>query len=147
MYIKSYKNKFKTQLSELYSQAEVNYLFNLLLEHYTDYTRVDLMVDADLSLTKHQEELFKDGLSRLKDHEPIQYILGTTEFYGVQLRVNKHVLIPRPETEELVDWILEDADSNKDLCILDIGTGSGCMPIALAKNLPRAEVSAIDVSA
>lgn len=146
MYIKSFKNKFEAELSDLYAQSEVNHLFNLLLEHITEYTRVDLMVHADLSLTKHQKEQFEDGLYRLRNYEPVQYIIGATEFYGIHLNVNKHVLIPRPETEELVDWILADAISNKNLRVLDIGTGSGCIPIALAKNLPKAEVSAVDIS-
>ena len=86
-------------------------------------------------------------LARLKAQEPIQYILGTTEFYGLTFKVNKHTLIPRPETEELVDWVLSNLhDQDRVLDILDIGTGSGCIAISLAKNIPRARVSGIDIS-
>ena len=83
----------------------------------------------------------------LKAQEPIQYILGTTEFYGLTFKVNEHTLIPRPETEELVDWVLSNLhDQDRVLDILDIGTGSGCIAISLAKNIPRARVSGIDIS-
>ena len=88
-------------------------------------------------------------LERLKNEEPIQYIIGTTEFYGFPFLVDKNTLIPRPETEELVEWILlevEKIKNPKPLHLLDIGTGTGCIPISLAKNLPTANISAIDVS-
>jgi release factor glutamine methyltransferase len=97
--------------------------------------------------------LLNTALKRLKNEEPIQYIIGATEFYGFPFLVDKSTLIPRPETEELVEWILlETAKLQSDqvlksLQILDIGTGSGCIPISLAKNLPAATISAIDISA
>jgi len=90
---------------------------------------------------------FEKVLLRLKTQEPIQYILGTTEFYGLTFKVNEHTLIPRPETEELVDWVLSNLhDQDRVLDILDIGTGSGCIAISLAKNIPTARVSGIDIS-
>ena len=79
-------------------------------------------------------------------YEPIQYILGTTSFFGLDFKVDPNVLIPRPETEELVAWILKQADSNQPLKILDIGTGSGCIAVSLAKHLANADVYALDVS-
>ena len=88
-----------------------------------------------------------DVLSELKKQKPIQYILGETEFYGLPFKVNESVLIPRPETEELVEWVLKRVDSNESINILDIGTGSGCIAISLAKNLPNAKVYALDISA
>ena len=91
--------------------------------------------------------VFEKALLRLKKQEPIQYILGTTEFYGLTFKVNKHTLIPRPETEELVDWVLSNLhDQDRVLDILDIGTGSGCIAISLAKNIPTARVSGLDIS-
>jgi len=90
---------------------------------------------------------FKKAQARLEAQEPIQYILGYAEFFGLRFRVNSSVLIPRPETEELVEWILEDQKSSKSqLSILDLGTGSGCIPIALAKHLPQAKLKALDIS-
>ena len=83
----------------------------------------------------------------LKVEKPIQYILGSAHFYGMEFMVNEHTLIPRPETEELVSWILKDVSKSDNLNILDIGTGTGCIPIAIAKNLPNARVYALDVSA
>src|SRR5690606_28298851 len=87
--------------------------------------------------------LFK--LIQLKEHKPIQYILGETEFYGHKFFVNENVLIPRPETEELVEWIVKE-NKNKNLKIIDIGTGSGCIPISLKKEIPSAEIYALDFS-
>jgi release factor glutamine methyltransferase len=97
--------------------------------------------------------LLNTALKRLKNEEPIQYIIGATEFYGFPFLVDKSTLIPRPETEELVEWILLETTKlqrdqvSKSLQILDIGTGSGCIPISLARNLPTATISAIDISA
>src|SRR5690606_24555259 len=92
-------------------------------------------------------EKFQAALLRLKNHEPIQYIIGETEFYGLPFKVNKHTLIPRPETEELVEWILNNSEFRiQNSEFLDIGTGSGCIAISLAKNLPNAQISALDIS-
>lgn len=91
---------------------------------------------------------FEDAIQRLKNHEPIQYIIGHTEFYGLPIKVTPNTLIPRPETEELVQWVLNTVQGQTEpLTILDVGTGSGCIAIALAKNLPTATVYGLDVSA
>jgi len=89
---------------------------------------------------------FQKAIERLQNYEPIQYIIGEAEFYGIKFKVNASVLIPRPETEELVDWIIKENQSKGSISILDIGTGSGCIAIALAKELPNAKVYALDVS-
>src|SRR5690606_24993367 len=102
---------------------------------------------TDMFIEKHKEEMFLKAVSELKKEKPLQQIFGKTYFYGLEFIINEHVLIPRPETEELVHWIVNDNKfASSELKILDIGTGSGCIAISLAKNLPRPEVFAIDVS-
>src|SRR5690606_28002486 len=120
--------------------------FNLLLEEFTGLTRLDLALNPQRELDQEQIQKLEQALNRLQKHEPIQYITGHTEFFGLTFRVNKNVLIPRPETEELVQWVLEDMDASEGIKILDVGTGSGCIAISVAKNLPQAKVSALDVS-
>lgn len=147
MIVKEIQNIFHKELDTLYGKDEVDSFFNLLLEFYLDLNRIDLVLNPNLTITKTEEQPLFEALSRLKLEEPIQYILGETEFYGLKFKVSKHTLIPRPETEELVNWILEQVTSNNNqLSILDIGTGSGCIAISLAKNLPNAKVYAMDIS-
>jgi release factor glutamine methyltransferase len=106
-------------------------------------------LQPDLAFSETELKTWSSILEQLKKEIPIQYILGVTHFYGLEFEVNSAVLIPRPETEELVDWIIQNSKlkaQNSKLKILDIGTGSGCIAIALAKNLPNAQVFALDVS-
>ena len=106
-----------------------------------------MVLDYDKIISEVDIDKFKEAIKRLNNHEPIQYIIGKTEFYSLLFKVNEAVLIPRPETEELVDWIISKFRiQNSELKILDIGTGSGCIAISLAKNLPNAKVFALDVS-
>lgn len=111
-------------------------------------TRLDLALNPGKEISSVEVKKFEKALQQLLKHEPIQYIIGETEFLGLVLKVNPHVLIPRPETEELVQWVVEDLQKKdpKDLSILDIGTGSGCIAVSLAKNFPQARVSAMDIS-
>lgn len=148
MLVSQIKIKFFDQLKLEYPSGEIQSFFNLLTEAYLKMTRLDLALDHGRELSASEEKKLEDALLRLLKHEPIQYIIGETEFFGLKFKVNKNVLIPRPETEELVHWILEDLKSLKKegLSILDIGTGSGCIAISLAKKLPNARVSAIDIS-
>ena len=136
-----------TQLQGMYDKEEIHSFFYLLCDSFLNYRRFDVSMNHDRLLSKPTMARFDSALARLQAREPIQYILGCTEFYGLPFQVNKHTLIPRPETEELVDWILSHFQ-NQDtvLDILDIGTGSGCIAVALAKNLPRAGISALDIS-
>ena len=108
-------------------------------------SRINIAFQLNNELTPEEQSSFYQAVDRLRNHEPIQYILGETEFFGMPIIVNKQVLIPRPETEELVSWIIDDVDK-KETTILDIGTGSGCIAISLAKKLNNAVVSAIDIS-
>lgn len=149
MTIKEFRNKFYSLLeAEGHEPGEVVSLFRLLGEGFLGMSRVDMTLNLNKELSRVELSALEKGLKRLQKHEPIQYILGEIEFFGLPFKVNKNVLIPRPETEELVEWILQDLqETGKDEPrILDIGTGSGCIAISLAKNLPKALVSAIDIS-
>ncbi len=144
------KSNFKTALSELYPTEEIQSFFNILLEEYLKLSRVEIALNPEREISKEAIQDFKNAILRLKNHEPIQYIIGETEFYGLPFKVNKHTLIPRPETEELVDCIISAqkliTHNSEPITILDIGTGSGCIAISLAKNLPHSKVFALDIS-
>jgi release factor glutamine methyltransferase len=148
MEIKQYRTIFKNELSSLYDEKEVESFFYLILEQFHQKKRIDLALNPDLEMDSLQLLRWESVVSELKKQKPIQYILGETEFYGLPFLVNENTLIPRPETEELVDLILSESRKSKveSVKILDIGTGSGCIAISLAKNLPNAEISAIDIS-
>ena len=136
-----------TQLQGMYDREEIHSFFYLLCDSFLNYRRFDVSMNHDRLLSKPTIARFDSVLARLQAQEPIQYILGCTEFYGLPFQVNKHTLIPRPETEELVYWILSHVQNQGAvLDILDIGTGSGCIAVALAKILPRASISALDIS-
>ncbi|WBX74891.1 peptide chain release factor N(5)-glutamine methyltransferase [Tenacibaculum ovolyticum] len=146
MTLKQYKIYFTEQLSSIYPQTEIDTFFYYLIEEYLSLQRIDLIMQPDFEITSEKELLFNNAVKRLQKEEPIQYIIGNTEFYGFPFLVNENTLIPRPETEELVEWILNEVNSVEKTNILDIGTGTGCIPISLKKNLPNANISAIDVS-
>ncbi|PTX61705.1 release factor glutamine methyltransferase [Kordia periserrulae] len=149
MLLKDIQDIFHKELDDIYGKNEVDSFFFMLTESYFGVKRFALALTPDFTITKEQETPMFAALSELKLEKPIQHILGTAHFYGLDFLVNEHTLIPRPETEELVTFILEKAKkaNNKNLCILDIGTGSGCIPIALKTELPTAKVFALDISA
>lgn len=142
------KDEFLIALKEEYPQQEINSFFNLLSTAFLGVTRLEIALNPTLKVENEMLIKFEEAQNRLLRHEPIQYILGETEFFGFNFKVDENVLIPRPETEELVQWILDDLSEkeNSHYNILDIGTGSGCIPISLARNLKNANISAIDVS-
>ena len=151
MTLKEYRTLFDTYLSELYPKTEIDTFLVLLIEEYLGLNRVDLVIKADFIIEDFKLIILNKALERLQKEEPIQYIIGHTEFFGYPFFVNQNTLIPRPETEELVAWIIDEVRnnsnySNKQISILDIGTGTGCIPISLAKELNNATISAIDVS-
>jgi len=146
MTIKHYRDYFIQELTPLYDVGEAESFFYLILEAKHQLQRVDLALQTDLAFSESELKIWSFILDQLKKEIPIQYILGVTNFYGLEFEVNSAVLIPRPETEELVDWIIQSSKVQSKLKILDIGTGSGCIAIALAKNLPNAQVFALDVS-
>ena len=147
MLLKEIKNIFHLELDAIYGKDEVNSFFYLLIEHYFDLERFVLAIQPELIIDKEQETVIFQALSKLKLEKPIQHIIGTAYFMDLDFKVNEHVLIPRPETEELVRWILDDVkDVKQSLTILDMGTGSGCIPISLDKNLTNAKVFGLDIS-
>lgn len=150
MQIKSYKDIFKTELLPMYDEQEIESFFSIVLEKIHKLKRIDLALNPEAVMDYNQLRQWKSIVSDLKLQKPIQYILGETEFYGLPFLVNENTLIPRPETEELVEWIVKEERSGKreagSLTILDIGTGTGCIAVSLAKNILNAEVFAIDVS-
>ena len=113
MKISELKSNFKTALSEIYPSEEIQSFFNILAEKYLKLSRVEIALNPEREISEETFQNFQKALLRLKKHEPIQYIVGETEFYGLQFKVNKHTLIPRPETEELVEWILKDSIVSK----------------------------------
>ena len=136
-------------LSKLYGMDEAKSLAWLAISFVCGLNRSDYLSRKNEKVSLLNETSAFKILEELKSGKPLQYVLGETEFYDLTFKVNSSVLIPRPETEELVDWILKDpaVNSNPNLKILDIGTGSGCIPIAIKKKIPAAEVLAIDISA
>ncbi|MDT7830640.1 peptide chain release factor N(5)-glutamine methyltransferase [Pricia sp. S334] len=152
MLLKEIKNIFHKELDSAYSKEEVDSFFYLLIEHYLGLERFVLALQPNLTVTKEEEQPLFEALTQLRQYRPIQYIIGNAHFMEMDFKVDENVLVPRPETEELVRWIIEDLhgkDSrarNGSPKILDIGTGSGCIAVSLAKNLPAAEVFALDIS-
>jgi len=140
--LKLLKQNFKAALIHLYTNDEIEILFKMILESIFEQAYSS---NLNYELNLSQISLFESYTQKLIQQIPIQYVLGEAHFYGLKFKVNEHVLIPRPETEELVQLVIHHS-KNKIFQILDIGTGSGCIPIALKKNLPQAKISAIDIS-
>ena len=148
MTLKELQHYFHNQLDAIYGKNEVSSFFNLLLDHYLNFKPIEITLHPKYNVSSTEKEHFYEAIKRLKQEEPIQYIIGETEFYGLPFKVNPNTLIPRPETEELVQWIIEEYPklNTQNPTILDIGTGSGCIAISLAKHLPNAKVYALDIS-
>lgn len=135
----------RKELEGLYPPEETEGFISILFSHLKQYNLTDLLLKKEEILTPAEFQNLKRIVARLKQKEPIQYILGETEFYGLPFKLTPNVLIPRPETEELVEWVLK-LKRNSSIRILDVGTGSGCIPIAVKKNWPQAQVFACDIS-
>lgn len=150
MTYQDYKIYFKKEVSENYTDAESSILFDIFVQHLADWNQVELRKTMGQEVEEKYVEGLQNIINELKTGKPYQQILGETEFYGLKFFVDEHVLIPRPETEELLELAIEKikAGSRKSevFKILDIGTGSGIIPIVLKKHFPKAEISAIDFS-
>lgn len=147
MKLQEFRSLFNKELLATYPKTEIDAFFFRLVENTLDFQLMDVFLKQDFKIPTAKLIALKEVLERLKKEEPIQYILGNTEFYGYPFMVNKNVLIPRPETEELVSWVLEDfKDTKENITLLDIGTGSGCIPISIKKNLQNAIVFGLDIS-
>ncbi len=139
-----YKQKFRTELAQIYNIDELDVLFKLLIGEITEQEFNRVLLD-EINLNADDKVFFNEAVRQLKALKPIQHILGKADFYSLQFIVNQNVLIPRPETEELVHLIIAE-QKNKTVDILDIGTGSGCIAISLKRNLTEANLSALDLS-
>jgi release factor glutamine methyltransferase len=150
MLLKQYKSHFFNSLKNIQDEQEIESFFFILTEYLHNLKRVDVALNPNFELSDAEVEKWNAILLDLLKEKPIQYITGEAWFYGLRFEVNENTLIPRPETEELVEFILKETSNFQlpasSLNILDIGTGTGCIPILLKANLPQANVSAIDVS-
>lgn len=136
----------KKSLADIYSEPEASALAKWILTDVFCLSTIDLYAGKDMNFSTKEYAKLEDILFRLKRYEPLQYILGRTTFCGLPFEVAPGVLIPRPETEELVDWIASDWSEQSGVRVLDVGTGSGCIPVSLAKRLKNSEITAWDVS-
>ena len=141
------RSQYKREIINFYDEKEADVFIFTLFQEFAGITKADLIVNPDKTIS--ESELLKIHLAvkELKNYKPIQYITCKAEFYGIHFRVTPDVMIPRPETEELIEWVIKENKSGKGLKILDIGTGSGCIAIVLKKYMPAMEVYGIDVSA
>lgn len=143
----SIRQQFETSLSPIYDREEITNLFHITCEHILNLKRMQFTLRMQEALTGEELQQFNLILEQLISGKPIQHILGKAPFYGMEFFVTEDTLIPRPETEELVDLIIKDAQDKSGLRLIDIGTGSGCIAISLAKHLQDARVEAVDISA
>ena len=139
------QKQYLSHLSGYYAEEEIRQIFFLTTEYLLNYSKIDTFLKGNEPISADKAEKYQDILIRLSAWEPVQYVLGQAWFYGHNFKVDKSVLIPRQETEELVQWIIQSEPD--DACdLLDIGTGSGCIAVSLALNMPQVIVSACDIS-
>ncbi|CAD7813676.1 Release factor glutamine methyltransferase [Chryseobacterium aquaeductus] len=150
MTIANFKNQFKKELYELYTASEIDFLYTVFIEEIFDLNQAQQRIFSENEISDERKAKLLDIVSELKTGKPYQHILGETEFYGMTFFVNENVLIPRPETEELLELAIRKISNLKsqisEINILDIGTGSGIIPLVLKKHFPDAEISSIDLS-
>ncbi len=142
------RKHIQQMLSETFpDEQERNVLTSMILQRITGLSKTDIAIQPNFRVNESDIVWLKNALEDLNDHCPVQYVIGYEEFYGLKFNVNKHVLIPRPETEELVKWVLDDhATSKASLSVIDFGTGSGCIAVSLKHNRPDWSVSGLDKS-
>ena len=146
MTLKQLEQSFTSELSSIYDPEEALQLFYMTAEHVSGLSRTQALLQTGLAINDEQEGSYQKILLALKEGKPLQHIFAEAWFYGLKFKVNSSVLIPRPETEELVHWILETASGSRIANFLDIGTGSGCIAITLKKKMADVEAEALDIS-
>lgn len=146
MTVAQINDEFRRRIVPLYGKGEADAMLRLVWLHVRRWEPVDVVLHRDDEVGVSTVESIRAIAGRLEKYEPLQYILGEANFFGLRLKVNRDTLIPRPETEGLVQLILDDFGSRSDLRVVDIGTGSGAIALALARNLPFAKVTAVDIS-
>ena len=142
--------QLRFQLFHLYDEREAGNIGDLVMEHITGWKKIDRVMNKTVPLSAKQQQQLDQFTRALLDHTPLQYVLHESWFYGMKLYVDENVLIPRPETEELVDWLIKETGNGESgiaKLVFDIGTGSGCIPLAIKRKLPACEVHCCDVSA
>lgn len=139
--------KLRDSLRPIYGNGETEAIIRIIFHYLKGWNTVDLLIHEPDPISPFMQGEVEKILDRLMKHEPIQYITGEARFHGLQLKVTSDVLIPRPETSELVDLIIDQADEKEDLRILDLCTGSGCIAVALARSLRFPQITAVDISA
>ncbi|MCY4162180.1 MAG: peptide chain release factor N(5)-glutamine methyltransferase [Flavobacteriaceae bacterium] len=139
------KNWFVQMLNQKYPRREIDFYFNQLMEHFTTFDSIDLALRPNQIIPKKNLTFLKEATIELLEFRPLQYISGETVFLERTFKVNKHVMIPRPETEELVQWIQADYQSSKNIRVMDMGTGSGCIAISLSLENPTWNISGCDI--
>lgn len=145
MTLREGQEHFKDGLGGFFQSSEIDFYYKTLLKDGLNRDPIQLSIEPWVELTSEEEFFVKESLSKLIEHQPLQYVLGKAHFRDLTLKVDKRVLIPRPETEEMVEWVLEDFKKlNQKLRLIDMGTGSGCIGIALAKAQPYFSVFALD---
>lgn len=144
--MRQFLKQIKSELQDIYTDTEIQRISFLLIEKLTGWGRSAVILNKNTNFSVQERELLYSFIKKLKNYEPLQYVTGFEWFYGLKFEVSPVVLIPRPETEELVDWVANDNDKNAALKILDIGTGSGCIAISLKSVFANAEIDAWDVS-
>ncbi|MDE6449326.1 MAG: peptide chain release factor N(5)-glutamine methyltransferase [Muribaculaceae bacterium] len=144
--VKDLRTLWQRQLASRYGDREAAWIVRALLEDTMGWNSTDIILKGDYEFNVHTVTRLSDMVERISGGEPVQYVTGRAPFHGLMFNVSPAVLIPRPETDALVDMIVSDAAGRRDLSVLDCGTGSGCIAISLARNLPFARVKAIDKS-
>lgn len=144
--IKDIRRYYKQQLADIYDEKETDSFLYMLFEEYAGLSKAQILLNAEATISESELLKIHFAVKALMNNKPIQYIIGSSEFYGLQFKVNPDVLIPRPETEELVELIIKENSEGKNHSIIDIGTGSGCIAITLKKYLPDSIVCALDFS-
>lgn len=151
MTVQEAKQRLLFQLKNLYDERESVTIADWVLEHLTGWKKSERIIHKDETLTPHQKLVLEKHIAELSSHKPVQYVLGEAWFQGLKLYVNENTLIPRPETEELVELFIsretENISHNPRFAVLDIGTGSGCIPVSIKKKFPSIEVHGCDISA